>query len=85
MMDDTHSFVVRVWHEGQDLAGNVTAWHGSIEHVGRGERRYFVDLGEIGRYIEEHVGWLGEGDSYTEPATPGDLPVRDSGSTTCGG
>jgi hypothetical protein len=79
IVDDTHSFVVRIWHEGQDLAGNVTAWRGSIEHVGQGERQYFVDLGEIGRYIQEYVGWL---DSCAEPSAPDDSPVRDSGSTT---
>lgn len=35
IVDDTHSFVVRIWYEGQDLAGKVTAWRGSVEHVGR--------------------------------------------------
>jgi hypothetical protein len=84
-MDDTHSFVVRIWHEGKGLAGDVAAWRGSIEHVGRGERRYFVDLGEIGGYIREHVAWLSDGDSNGESAAPDDLPVRDSDSTTCGG
>jgi hypothetical protein len=82
MVDDTHSFVLRIWHEGLDLSGNVTAWRGSIEHVGRGERQHFVDLDEIGRYIQAHVGWI---DACAGPVTSDDLPVRDSDATTCGG
>jgi hypothetical protein len=71
MLDDTHSFIVRIWHEGRDLAGRVTAWRGFIEHVGEGERRYFADLREINRYIREHVAWASEGGSLAEDVTPG--------------
>lgn len=74
MLDDTHSFIVRIWHEGKDLAGHVTTWRGFIEHVGEGERRYFVDLSEVGRYICEHVAWASEGGSLTEDVTSKNLP-----------
>jgi hypothetical protein len=54
----TFSFVVRIWYEGTGPEGRPSLWRGSIEHVGDGQRRYFVDLDEIARYIEEHTGPL---------------------------
>ena len=56
--NDTFSFVVRIWYEGTGSESHVPRWRGSIEHVGAGQRRYFVSLDEISRYIEEHVGPL---------------------------
>lgn len=79
MLDDTHSFVVRIWHEGEDLAGSATTWRGFIEHVGQGERRYFVNLAEIGRYIHEHVAWAREGGSLTEAAAAESLSPSGEG------
>jgi hypothetical protein len=79
MLDDTHSFVVRIWHEGKDLPGNATAWRGSIEHVGEGKRRYFVDLAEIGRYIREHVAWASQGGSLTAATAPENRPPCGEG------
>lgn len=75
MLDDTHSFIVRIWHEGRDSAGQITAWRGFIEHVGEGERRYFVDLREVSRYIREHVAWASQGGSRTDvlPENPSPL------------
>ena len=73
MLEDTHSFIVRIWHEGEDLAGHVTDWRGFIEHVGEGERHYFADLREVGRYICEHVAWASEGSSPSEDLTPENL------------
>jgi len=79
MLDDTHSFVVRIWREEKNPAGTATTWRGSIQHVGQGERRYFVDLGEIGRYIHQHVAWASEGGSLTEAAAPESLPPSGEG------
>jgi hypothetical protein len=72
MLDDTHSFILRIWHEGKDRTGQVTAWRGFIEHVGAGERRYFVDLCEVGRYICEHAPWASEGGALAGDVRSGD-------------
>ena len=62
---DTFSFVVRIWYEGNDSEGQAPRWRGSIEHVGAGQRRHFVDLDEISRYIEEYAGPLDRRDAGT--------------------
>ncbi len=36
MDGDTDSFIVRIWHEAVDRAGNVLSWKGYIEQVGVG-------------------------------------------------
>jgi hypothetical protein len=56
MLGDTHSFVVRIWHEAQDKDGNVTTWRGSIEHVGHKGRFCFSDLKAMVHYVEECIG-----------------------------
>jgi len=53
---DTHSFVIRVWHEALDSQGNIVAWRGSIDHVGSDERIHFEDLDRIVKFIQEQVG-----------------------------
>jgi hypothetical protein len=54
--NDTHSFVVRIWHELTDREGNIVTWRGSIDHVGSGERAYFHDLYGIVNFIQEQMG-----------------------------
>jgi hypothetical protein len=54
--NDTHSFVVRIWHEAVDKKGNFVVWRGSIDHVGSGRRLYFDDLDGIVRFIREVIG-----------------------------
>ncbi len=53
---DTQAFIVRIWHEALDDEGNITAWRGSIDHVGRDQRLYFHDLDGIVRFIQEQTG-----------------------------
>lgn len=53
---DTHSFIVRIWHEAYDGEGHVTAWRGSIERVGDDKRLYFHDLEAVQRFIQEQAG-----------------------------
>ena len=60
MSGDTFSFVLRIWHEAMDERGRITAWHGSIEHVGQGERVYFCDLEEAIQYVQRLVGITGK-------------------------
>ena len=66
---DTFSFVVRIWYEGTASESHLPLWRGSIEHVGAGQRRYFVDLDEISRYIQDHVGPLDGRDMDTAPTS----------------
>lgn len=61
MQGDTHSFVVRIWHEALDDQGHIAAWRGSIERVGDTDRTYFVDLSEIACYIEGRIGLRPQG------------------------
>lgn len=56
MNGDTHSFLVRIWHEALDQRGNITAWRGSIEHIGEGPRVYFVDMRQVIDYIQRQIG-----------------------------
>lgn len=56
MENDTHSFVIRIWHETVDGEGNIVDWRGSIDHVGSGNRLYFYDLEGIARFIREQLG-----------------------------
>ncbi len=55
MQGDTHSFVVRIWHEAVDGKGHIIAWRGSIDYVGSGQRLYFYDLDGIVRFIQEQA------------------------------
>ena len=59
MHDDTHAFIVRIWHETADVDGSAGAWRGSIDHVGSTRRHYFQDLDGIVRFIEEQLGVAG--------------------------
>ena len=52
MAGDTDSFIVRIWREAVDSAGNVVAWKGSIEQVGSDQHLYFQDLELIPRFIQ---------------------------------
>ena len=61
MSNATYSFIVRIWQEGSDHAGNITAWRGSIDDVAMGERQHFCELEGIGLYIQERLGLPGRG------------------------
>jgi hypothetical protein len=63
----------------EHLAGHVVAWRGLGEHVSVGERRYFLDLSEVGRHIREHVAWASEGGSLTGGVAPENIPSSSEG------
>ena len=56
MENDTHSFIVRIWHEEDPSGEKITSWRGSIEQVGNDKRLYFYDLQGIIRFIREQTG-----------------------------
>jgi hypothetical protein len=53
---DTHSFIVRIWQEPADIAGDSVVWRGSIDDVSDGRREYFADTDAIERFIRQRVG-----------------------------
>ena len=55
LQSDTHSFIVRVWHEAVNSKGRATTWRGSIDHVGSGQCLYFDDLDGVVRFIQEQA------------------------------
>ncbi len=73
MQDDTHSFVVRIWHEALDSEGHIAVWRGLVDHVGSGERRHFEDLGQLLGFIQSRAQ-LDENES--SPPNPAPLPGK---------
>lgn len=65
MHDDTHAFIIRVWHEAADEDDHSGAWRGSIIHVGSECRQYFQNLDGIVRFIEEQLGVSGRRRRFT--------------------
>ncbi|MDI7274995.1 MAG: hypothetical protein QME94_03355 [Anaerolineae bacterium] len=53
---DTHSFVVRIWHEPEDAGDDPYRWRGTIDQVSSGRRLYFHDLDTFVRFVEEQAG-----------------------------
>lgn len=50
-----HSFIVKLWLEGDDSQGKGTAWHGHITHVPTGARRYLQSLSDVTEFIKQHL------------------------------
>jgi len=53
---DIHSFIVRIWAEQTDNQGQVLAWRGSVEHVGKNQRVYFSALDELVTFLQNKTG-----------------------------
>lgn len=54
---ESFSFIVRVWKESSQPAGDKPAgWRGSIEQVGQNQRMYVHRLDSILAFIEEQTG-----------------------------
>ena len=49
------SFLVRVWKEETGSQDDPVIWRGHITPVGKGERHYFRDIGEIPAFIRAHL------------------------------
>lgn len=54
--NDAHTFIVRVWRENRDGQTDQDAWRGQISHVSSGRQRYFVEMKEIVRFVQEYTG-----------------------------
>jgi hypothetical protein len=53
---NTHSFIIRIWHEAVDDQGNALTWRGSVEHVGSGRRLHFDQVEEFVDFIRQESG-----------------------------
>jgi hypothetical protein len=53
--ENTHSFIVRFWHETREIKGKNPEWRGVIEHVLTGERRHLDNLEEIPKFIAPYL------------------------------
>jgi hypothetical protein len=49
-------FVVRIWVDPAQVPARVS--RGLIEHIPSGERRYFLDLGEIQAFVTSRLSTL---------------------------
>jgi hypothetical protein len=52
---DTQSFIVRIWQEPVDIAGDRVIWRGSIDDVSNGQREYFADTQAIELFIRQRM------------------------------
>ena len=54
-----HSFVIRIWIEPREIAGEVPQWRGIIQHALYGDQRHLKDLDEIIGFIEPYMTDMG--------------------------
>lgn len=64
---DIDSFIVRIWREAVDSAGDVVNWKGYIEHVDSENHLYFQDLGSIEEFIRRHSQLPSSGEEVPKP------------------
>ena len=67
-MQDNYSFVVRIWQELRDEAGNWLAWRGSVRDVSTGECSYFDEPARLIAFIEDRVGSHRQGGGKVDEA-----------------
>lgn len=56
---NTHSFVVKVWLNGQTPQSGRATWRGRITHVPSGRCRYFTETADVGDFITGYLEQLG--------------------------
>jgi hypothetical protein len=56
---NTHSFVIKLWFDGEDRGSEGEAWRGYITHVSSGTRHYLKNLGDIPSFIEPYLAAWG--------------------------
>jgi hypothetical protein len=69
--EQSHAFVVKIWHERRDIAGAKPVWRGSVDDVQSGSRLYFDSLGVLCSYLTRHAGLAADRmESDEEPRAP---------------
>ncbi len=56
MRSNTHSFIIRIWHEAVDEQGQAITWRGSVEHVSTGRRLNFETFEDFLDFIRKESG-----------------------------
>ncbi|RLE42615.1 hypothetical protein DRJ16_04630 [Candidatus Woesearchaeota archaeon] len=55
MQNKAHSFVIRIWREGDDENDPQAPWRGYIDYVGKDKRLHFRDIEGITRFIQQEL------------------------------
>lgn len=55
------SFIIKVWLEAPEKAGEPTRWRGRITHVPSGENQYVNDLEGISTFMAKYLRQMGAG------------------------
>ncbi len=62
LSEQSHAFVIKIWHERRDIIGAEPVWRGSVNDVQGGPRVYFNSLATLCGYLARHAGigdcWL---------------------------
>lgn len=53
--EQSHAFVVKIWHERRDVPGAELVWRGSVDDVRGGPRVYFNSLVTLCNYLARHA------------------------------
>jgi hypothetical protein len=65
LSEQSHAYVVRIWHERRDITGARPIWRGSVNDAQGGPRVYFDTLAALCGFLARHAGL---GDSWdTDP------------------
>jgi hypothetical protein len=69
--EQSHAFVVKIWHERRDIAGATPIWRGSVDDVQSGSRLYFDSLGVLCSYLTRRAGLAADRtESDEDPCAP---------------
>jgi len=47
LSEQSHAFVIKIWHERRDIVGAEPVWRGSVNDVEGGPRVYFNSLATL--------------------------------------
>jgi hypothetical protein len=50
-----HSFIIKLWLEGDCGKSEPNVWRGYITHVPTGDRRYLKRLSDIADFVQEYL------------------------------
>ena len=55
ILEDSHTFVIRLWLEPRDIKGAEPVWRGRIDHVENGSRIYVKSVDEIKAFLTSYL------------------------------
>ena len=56
---NAHSFIVKIWIDGEEQGVNRVTWRGHITHVSSNQRQYISDLDEIPSFLASYLQQMG--------------------------